>query len=194
MIKQWIGVLLAPPPCKSSRPSGGLIHPVLKSATSMPTTSAPSSNFPLPPASRHLNLSAPFQGIWILTPSPKVSYRLVSPPSWSSAPLNPEVSSASALPPWRTSPWTGACHWAPYIWKIKRIFSVASVNIDLQDFMGGFTVLFESCSTMLVIVKLSSPFFLVLNEKNDHQIMVDYPHHKIWCLGTNSYLLTGSLP
>ena len=49
-------------------------------------------------------------------------------------------------------------------------------------------LIFKDCSTTLVIVKSSQPCFLVLIGKNDHQITIEYPLHKGWCLKTNLFL------
>ena len=57
MIQCRTRVLLEPPLSKISWPSGDIIPPALKSATSVPTTSAPSSNISLLSASCHPNLS-----------------------------------------------------------------------------------------------------------------------------------------
>ena len=46
---------------------------------------------------------------------------------------------------------------------LKIIFSVTSVNIDLQDLMVGSTVFFESFNTMLVVVESKPPCCLVIH-------------------------------
>ena len=93
------GVLLVPTYCKFSQKSGGLLPPALKFSTSSPTASKPSSNYPPLLSSCHTKLSAPSQGIWTLTPPPKISHRPEMPILWSSAPLPPAVAYASALSP-----------------------------------------------------------------------------------------------
>lgn len=65
------------------------------------------------------------------------------------------------------------------------IFSVASVNIDIQALMGEFNFFIKSFIPILFLWYHHYPVFWYFVAVNHHQITVDYPLHQSRCLGTN---------